>query len=440
MSEDELNTIIDNLKREITRKNRETDEFLDRIDELEETVMRLEALIPEENNKKKSKKKQATDSKLAIELDEREKQIRDLKNRMGFLRKEKFQVQQELKQLKSRDSKSSVIRVEDLRSKSPLNALVKDLQDTVNKQRSLINKLRYDVSESIQFKEKLKLKNEEIDFLKSNISELNQKINDLGSAPKNKSEDSITKKLIEDLQNQLNKSKQRVIALNQQLSKYSNKNEKDIEGNLSSGIDILKGEISELKNQVELNNKTIENLKNEVDDLKRVEIGASFESTEASSEDIIKTLKEDLQTKLNKSKLQIKSLQEQLKKFEKGKVRESSKSRKEIEGNMKMQREMTIFLQKQLDTKEGEIETIKNEAVQIKKRYRQLENQLKLKDQKLNELQVQIDNHDDQTKPLSKKEDPHVVLRVKELLKINDTLKKETIEQRIEITQLRKEA
>ena len=99
MSEDELNTIIDNLKREITRKNRENDESLDRIDELEETIMRLEALIPEESNKKKSKKKQAADSKLAIELDEREKQIRDLKDKMGFLRKEKFQVQQELKQL-----------------------------------------------------------------------------------------------------------------------------------------------------------------------------------------------------------------------------------------------------------------------------------------------------------------------------------------------------
>jgi chromosome segregation ATPase len=440
MSEDELKTLVGNLKREIKRKDRETDELLDRIDELEETVMRLEALIPEESNNKKSKKKQATDSKLAIELDERVKQVRDLKDKMGLLRKEKMQVQRELEQLKSRDNESSVIRVEDLRTKSPLNALVKDLQETVNKQRSLISKLRFDVSESDKFKDQLKAKNEEIEFLKSDISELNQKFKDLGSTSENKSEDSIAKKLIEDLQNQLNKSKRQIIELNQKITKNSKKSKKESREKSSSEIKIYKEKINELRNLLEEKNNALESLKNEIGDLKKSEIAASFGANETPSEDMIKTLKEDLQTQLNKSKLQIKSLQEKLKKYEKSKSKESSKSRKEIEGSAKMQREMAIFLQKQLDTKEGEIETIKNEAVQIKKRYRQLENQLKLKDQKLNEIQTQLDSHNLQPEPQSRKEDSHVALRVKELMQINDNLKKENIEQRIEITQLRNKA
>jgi hypothetical protein len=173
MSEDELKASIDELKRELDHN------LLDRIEELEETIMRLDALIPEEDTKKKSKKKQAFDSKLAIELDEKDKQIRELKNSMGFLRKEKVQLQQELGRMKARESESSVIRVEDLRSKPPLNLLVKELQDTVNKQRSTINRLRSQNVNSEDFSVQLTQKEEEIEFLKSEISDLNQKFNDL---------------------------------------------------------------------------------------------------------------------------------------------------------------------------------------------------------------------------------------------------------------------
>ena len=70
--------------------------------------MRLKALIPEEDDKKK--KKQVSDSKLAIELDEREKQVRELKDKLGYLRKEKIQIQQELATLK-RENNDNVIRI-----------------------------------------------------------------------------------------------------------------------------------------------------------------------------------------------------------------------------------------------------------------------------------------------------------------------------------------
>ena len=49
------------------RKDEEINIYLDKIEELEEIIMRLEALIPEEDIKKKSRKKKMMDSKLTIE-------------------------------------------------------------------------------------------------------------------------------------------------------------------------------------------------------------------------------------------------------------------------------------------------------------------------------------------------------------------------------------
>ena len=136
--------------------------------------------------------------------------------------------------------------------------------------------------------------------------------------------------------------------------------------------------------------------------------------------------------------MQIKALQEQVEKFKTGKPLEYSESQKDLEGKLKMQREMAIFLQKQLETKEGEIETIKNEAVQIKTKYRQLENQSRIKDQKLSELQRQLDSMNIQTQNHPKKEDPDTALRVRELKNKVDNLRKLNNEQRLEISQLRK--
>lgn len=129
-------------EREFGNKSEEINAYLDRIEELEDTIVRLEALIPEEDDKNKSRKKKVMDSKLAIELDERNKKIRKLKDRIGFLIKENVQLRKELYKIKSTKKDSSIIRPEDLRSKPPLNELVKELQDKVIKQRSLINNLK----------------------------------------------------------------------------------------------------------------------------------------------------------------------------------------------------------------------------------------------------------------------------------------------------------
>ncbi len=436
MTEDALKNKIRELELELEKRDQEIEHLDDIIEELQDKIMELEDLKKlEEGAIKKSKKIQAAESRFAYELEEKDKQIRDLKNNMGFLRKEKVQIQQELERIKSEIKDSSVIRVEDLRSKQPLNALVKDLQEKVNKQRSIIYKLRSSSANNDDFIEDLAQRDEEIEILRDEISTLNQKLKDL-SSPSDKSGDSIAKKLIEDLQNQLTKSKRKIGELKQELEKFQKKQKKKEKE--PSKIKSFENNIKGLKAEINAKNNEINDLKNEIITLKKTEIASKFEQNGGSSEDMIKTLREDLQTKLNRSKMQIQALQEQLSNYRKGKPIESNESQKELEGKLKMQREMAIFLQKQLETKDGEIETIKNEAVQIKTKYRQLENQTRLKDQKLSDLQRQLDSLNIQTHVSPKKEDPDLSLRLRELKNKVDNLSKLNNEQRIEISQLRK--
>ncbi|MFX0001962.1 MAG: hypothetical protein ACFE9C_16940 [Candidatus Hodarchaeota archaeon] len=436
MSEDTLKTHINDLKAELNKKDTEIHNLLDRIEVLEDNIMRLEALIPEEDTKKKTKKQQAIDSKLAIELDEKERQIRELKNNMGFLRKEKLQLQQELERIKANQSESSVIRVEDLRSKTPLNMLVKELQEKVNNQRSIIKKLRSQNVGSEESDELLAKKEEEIGILKSENLDLQQKLKNFSSESSDKSRDSITKDLIEELQDQLTKSKRQITELKQiieQSDKKRTKNEKEI-----TRVKDYKKEISEHKDQLKKKDDEIKELKKEIISLQKAEIAANFEQDDIASSEMMKKLKDDLQNKLNKAKVQIQSLEAELKKHQQTRPIESADFQNELEGKLKMQREMAMFLQKQLKTKEEEIETIKNEAVQIKTKYRQLENQLRLKEEKLNEFQRQLDNLNIQTQVPHMREDPNLDLRIRELKNTIENLLKLNNEQKIEIAQLRK--
>ena len=92
MTEEDLKAKILELEDEIKSKDREIYNSYDRIDLLEETIMKLELCLEEEDKKdSKKKKKSVRETKLEIELEEKEREIRDLKNRMGMLRKEKTQ-------------------------------------------------------------------------------------------------------------------------------------------------------------------------------------------------------------------------------------------------------------------------------------------------------------------------------------------------------------
>ncbi|MHA2283903.1 MAG: hypothetical protein ACXAC5_23935 [Promethearchaeota archaeon] len=428
MSDETLRNRIKELEDEYAEKDNEIIDYLYKLEQLEATVTQLEQLVP--RDKIKGKKKQAAQSKMLLKLKEKDEEIRDLMNRMGFLRKENVQFQQELEKLKKELANlkkgSPVIRVEDLRQQPPLNLLVKELQDKVNKQKSEMNQLLNKIKPAEEFNERVKEYESIIETYKSEINELNQKMKEFSTTSDSESGDSIAKKLIEDLQKQLNKSKRELTELKQKLSKKSKKGEKKSD---AREITKLGDKIKELKELLDTKNREIESLKNGLP-----EISGQLDPT---SSEMMKTLKDDLQNKLNKSKLKVRSLQEQISKYKSGEISGTGESQKEIEGKLKMQREMAIFLQQQLKTKEEEIETIKNEAAQIKKRYRQLENQLKLRDHKLNEMQKQIESQIIRTSTQSQ-EDPHLSLRLRELKGMVQDLEKQNVEQRLEITQLRK--
>ena len=157
------------------RKDEEINIYLDKIEELEDIIMRLESLIPVEDIKKKSRKRKKMDSKLAIELDEKDKKFRELKDKMGFLRKENLQLRRELEKIKFANSSSSRIKIEDLRPEPLLNDLVKELQYIVNNQRLIISKLKTNKVDKEDLLKNLRYKEEEIKRLKSEISHLYHK-------------------------------------------------------------------------------------------------------------------------------------------------------------------------------------------------------------------------------------------------------------------------
>ena len=137
MTEEEFRDRISELERESDNKEHEIIQYLEKIEQLEDTIMRLELLIPDESNKKRKKSK---DSKSAILIEEKENEIRELKDRMGFLRKEKVQLQQKVEQFTKENPNSTVIRIEE--EQQPLEVLIKELQDKINKQNFIIRDLQ----------------------------------------------------------------------------------------------------------------------------------------------------------------------------------------------------------------------------------------------------------------------------------------------------------
>jgi len=97
---------------------------------------------------------------------------------MGFLRKENSHLKQELEKIKSANSSSSRIKIEDLRPEPLLNDLVRELQDIVNNQRLIISKLKTNKVDKEDILQKLTDKDEEIKLLKSEISQLKHKKKD----------------------------------------------------------------------------------------------------------------------------------------------------------------------------------------------------------------------------------------------------------------------
>lgn len=398
--EDNLRKKINDLQSEINKKDNEINLHLDKIEGFEEEVLRYEEMFDEKASKKKMKK--AKEEKLNIELDVKDREIRELKNRMGFLRKEKMDLQKKHDNLVRRTTNSSVISVEELREKDkpPLNVLLHELQDKLNKQESLIRRLKSKDLGSDEYNEKIREKDEKIELLTDKITDLTEKLeNSSSQIETNHVDNNVTKNLLEELQKKLNKAKRQNEELKKVITKYKKKN---------------KGK-----------------------------------KGKAEPEPIaLKEVVEELKSELSKSKVKVATLQEQIKEGQNQKAPPVSIPQGDIEGKLKIQREMASFLQKQLaesknalQTKEEEITTIKNEAIRIKRKYEDLDNKLKLKDQKSNEIEAELDNlrFQIQTQPKTTQTiNPGINLRFKELESLVDDLSKQNIQQRLEISQLRK--
>jgi chromosome segregation ATPase len=412
---DNLERKFNDLELELKKKDNQLNAYLDKLEGLEIEIMKFEEMFDE--RAPKSTMKKAKEDKLNLELDAKDREIRELKDRMGFLRMEKIDTQKKLDLEIKKASSTSVISVEELREKekAPLNNLLQELQDKINKQQSLIKRLKSKDIGSEEFNEKLNVKDKEIETLTNQIADLKE---DLEKKPSQsnvepeKTNGAISKNLLDELQNSLNKVKRQNDELKKKLDKYEKKDKKKKGGTGDQEIQDLKDKISQLES--------------------------------LSGPDSLKQVVEELTNKLSKSKSQIKNLKQQLNAVQN--IPTDTLPQGDAEGKLKIQREMASFLQQHLDeskhalkTKEEEIATIKNEAIRIKRKYEELDNQLKAKDQKTNEIKADLDllriqTQNNTTQTIS----PAFNLRLKELESFVEDLKKQNIQQRLEISQLRK--
>ena len=227
--QDNLEKKYSDLELELREKENELNTYLNKIENLEEEIMNFEEMFDEKAPKKILKK--ALEEKLNLELNSKDREIRELKDRMGFLRMEKIELQKKLELEIKKTSNSSVIDVDELREKekSPLNSLLQELQDKINKQESIIRRLKSKDIGSDEYNEIMREKDEKIEVLTNQIADLKENLEkkptQIEVKPK-KTNGAISKSLLEELQNNLNKAKRQNDDLKKKLGKYEKKDKK----------------------------------------------------------------------------------------------------------------------------------------------------------------------------------------------------------------------
>ena len=384
MSEKALKSKISKLESQLNAKNKEIDEYLLIIEELEEKIMKLDALMLVEGAVETEKQaKQRTDSKLAMDLVEKDKQIRELKNKMGFLRKEKIQLQRELEQYTKKHS--MVIRIEE--KKEPLETLVKELNLKINKQQTLIKKLKEEINK------------DEISALKAKIADLNKKLDHARSISRIIGEDSKSKKS-KKIQEKLKTTtkKRKVRKLKKKLNKRTGKEKKRVDHKGEQKPSYLSKKIEDLRKEVNSKNIKIKELRKEISSLEKSQARLASSISGGSPKDSFKALSEELQRKLNTSKKQISSLQKQIKEYKVWKAPVEQDSQQEIIDELRSKLEKLLTQEAEAGESEG------------------------------NRGPVRVVMEDDLD----------LALRVRELKNMVEDLQKQNIQQRIEISALRK--
>ncbi|MFX0152885.1 MAG: hypothetical protein ACFE9Q_00010 [Candidatus Hodarchaeota archaeon] len=199
---------------ELDKKDQEIIQYLDKINDLEEELMKLHEIISKTPSNETIVK--TIESKFNFELKEKEREIRDLKNRMGFLRQEKVILQRELEEFK-KISVPSAKSIEEVRQRQESVDYILNLESTIN---DLRKKLYTQEIIMGNLKKELEKKEDRIKSLNLNIIELNEEIKIKNSIIEGKINKKIRKELNYGLQKELEKNKKQIEALRDELNKY----------------------------------------------------------------------------------------------------------------------------------------------------------------------------------------------------------------------------
>ncbi len=392
MAENPLEKDLKELKEKLQEKDETINNYLDRIELLEDNILKLESLIDEAESKGSFDSEKVQETKLSIELADREKKNRELKDKMGFLRKENISFRKKIEELEKENEKEASKSTIDLKKDMPsMDALIKELQNKINKQKQLINQLQQEggaYASSTKYEAQLKEKDKKIEGLEAQIES------------KNKMEPSsnvITKSLTEELQMKLNRTRQQVKTLQETLNKYKAAEVPVKESTENKELNELKTENADLKEQIEEKNNQIQNLIEKIStlDAKLSEVPPKPVERILPAPGITELTKE-LQDKLNKRKQIINKLQTEIKR-----------------------------LKETVSTKTTQDDSIA-----------QLKEELQSKSEKMKQLKSQIDEREKIIKEadISKLDS----LRLNELKRMIKELEKLTNQQRTEIYELKK--
>ncbi len=420
MSNDTFKIQISKLENELREKEEEINNHLDRIEYLENNILQLEALIKEAESEGKIDSEKFQNTQLKIGLEEKEKEIRVLKNNLGFLRKENMSLKKEIETIQKGETHTYSVMQKDV-DNEPLHALIKELQTKINKQQTEISSLKNNSSsnkiQNLDFEKTLREKDKIIDNLNIEIKNLKNKPLNTPSIPsksKNNVSSSFSNDITEMLQDKLNKTRRQIEILENKLKdseKQKNNNNSDISGK-DNIISELNTKNTQLEGQLKQKEDNIKILKKTISDLEE----AQSKIANDLGTGIISSLTDELQRQLNKSKYHIRNLETKLEKYQ-----NSSKLENDLE-NLKTRLETQDLVLKE---KEKTIDMIKIEATKSKDEIKKLKNYIdSIPEQKKVEEPPKLSSDMD--------------LRFKELKIMIKDLEKLNAEQRLEIMQLRK--
>jgi len=383
---EQLKAEVEQLKEELDLKKREIDVLKTDLEISEDSISSFEEELKNLNDLINSAgMKRAYGKKIQLKLVETEKELRELKNNMGLLRKEKIQLQQQLQLQKQKGSNAMGHIIEIKEEEVPVHNLVKDLTNKLKKQRLLITRLKNELSERpskddlgkefTQLKLKFENKETELNDLKEKfekkeeeIKELKLSINDSRTEPKKGMETGPLSRLVKELQDKLNESKIKNSKLQKKLEEQLQSPKKD--NKFQNQVSKLE---SELKKKEEELDKLLKQNKNLEAKIKTVDSSKVEKVLTAKTNEITNLTKE---LYLNKNKI--------------------------------------VELQSQLNAIEQKNSSLQNEYIKLQEH---------LKAPKIDIQEGNIDKEQE--------------LRIRELRTIIETLKKQIKQQRVEINYLR---